>query len=189
MNFYNLLNEEMHKKGEATEYGNAPGVNQALANPNTLNRPFAWPVKIRSSMSAYYQVQWSIVTYPLPMIQVEITDLVITGIDKFHWDSRNIACFVKVRKGCKDLKYSLNIVSVSLTGGLAAAGMWLLERTWDLRLLMRWVSLFIATLGLHLGFSAKLRILQVLSCKMEPLSGMIMYLQPPTHAPRYNLTL
>ena len=59
LNFYNLLNEEMHKKGEATEYGNAPGVNQALANPNTLNRPFAWPVKIRSSMSPYYQVQWS----------------------------------------------------------------------------------------------------------------------------------
>ena len=67
------------------------------------------------------------------MIQVEITDLVITGIDKFHWDSRNIAYFVKVRKGCKDLKYSLSIVSVSLTGGLAAAGMWLLGRTWDLR--------------------------------------------------------
>ena len=134
MNFYNLLNEEMHKKGEATEHGNAPGVNQALANPNTLNRPFAWPVKIRSSMSPYYQVQWSIVvTYSLPMIQVEITDLVITGIDKFHWDSRNIAYFVKVRKGCKDMKYSLSIVSVSLTGGLAAAGMWLLGRTWDLK--------------------------------------------------------
>ena len=32
---------------------------------------------------------------------------------------------------------------------------------------------FIATLGLNLGFSAKLRIWQVSSCKMEPQSGTI----------------
>ena len=36
---------------------------------------------------------------------------------------------------------------------------------------------------LHLGFSAKLRIWQAPACKMEPRSGMIMYLQPPTHHP------
>ena len=39
----------------------------------------------------------------------------------------------------------------------------------------------IATLGLHLGFSAKLKILQVPACKMEPRSGYIMQLEPPIH--------
>ena len=34
---------------------------------------------------------------------------------------------------------------------------------------------------LHPGFSANLRILQVLSCKMEPQSGIILWLGPPTH--------
>ena len=39
-----------------------------------------------------------------------------------------------------------------------------------------------ATLGLHLGFSAKLRIWQVPTCKMEPRSGMIIDLLT-THPP------
>ena len=39
----------------------------------------------------------------------------------------------------------------------------------------------IATLGLHLGFSAKLKILQVPACKIEPQRGYIMQLGPPTH--------
>ena len=38
----------------------------------------------------------------------------------------------------------------------------------------------IATLRLHLGFSAKLTIWQVPTCKMEPRSGNIMQLEPPT---------
>ena len=41
---------------------------------------------------------------------------------------------------------------------------------------------FFATLGLHLGFSAKLRIWQVPTCKMEPRSGMIIDLLT-THTP------
>ena len=46
-------------------------------------------------------------------------------------------------------------------------------------LTMRLLSTFyrtenIATLGLHIRFSAKLRVWQVLACKMEPRSGMIM---------------
>ena len=41
----------------------------------------------------------------------------------------------------------------------------------------------IATLGLHLGFSAKLRIWQVSACKMEPRSGIISWLGPPTPPP------
>ena len=36
-----------------------------------------------------------------------------------------------------------------------------------------------ATLGLHLGFSAKLRIWQVSACKMEPRSGIISWFGPP----------
>ena len=56
MQYYNHLNEEMNKKEEARDYGNAPGVNQDVTNPNALNRPFAWPIKIRSSMAKYDQV-------------------------------------------------------------------------------------------------------------------------------------
>ena len=40
----------------------------------------------------------------------------------------------------------------------------------------------IATLGLHLGFSAKLRIWQVSACKMEPRSG-TKITGPPSHPP------
>ena len=42
-----------------------------------------------------------------------------------------------------------------------------------------WGSPFCHT-RLHLGFSAKLRILQVPACKMEPRSGIIICLRPPT---------
>ena len=38
-----------------------------------------------------------------------------------------------------------------------------------------------ATLGLHLGFSAKLKILQVSACKMEPRSGYIILLYSGDH--------
>ena len=41
--------------------------------------------------------------------------------------------------------------------------------------------IYIATL--HLGFSVKLRIWQVPACKMEPRSGIIYWLGPPTHQP------
>ena len=37
---------------------------------------------------------------------------------------------------------------------------------------------------LHLGFSAMLKIQQVSACKMEPQSGMIMYLGPTTQTPQ-----
>ena len=40
-----------------------------------------------------------------------------------------------------------------------------------------------ATLGLHLRFSAKLKIWQIPACKMEPRSGYIMQLEPPTQPP------
>ena len=42
----------------------------------------------------------------------------------------------------------------------------------------------IATLGLHLGFSAKLKIWQVPTCKKKPRSGIISCNNsPPTHPP------
>ena len=56
----------------------------------------------------------------------------------------------------------------------------------QIKLLCSW-SIF-ATLGLHLGFSAKLRIWQVPTCKMEPRSGYIMQLEPPTH-PAHRISL
>ena len=47
----------------------------------------------------------------------------------------------------------------------------------------------IATLGLHLEFSAKLKILPVPACKMEPRSGYIMQLGPsPTHPPDHRIS-
>ena len=46
---------------------------------------------------------------------------------------------------------------------------------------------YIATLGLHLGFSAKLKILQVPACKMEPRSGYIMRWGPPTQPPTVSV--
>ena len=44
-------------------------------------------------------------------------------------------------------------------------------------------SFNIATLGLHLKFSAWLKIWHVPVCKMDPLSGYIMQLEPPTTPP------
>ena len=43
-------------------------------------------------------------------------------------------------------------------------------------------------LGLHFGFSAKLRIWQVSACKMEPRSGIISYKKPSTHPPTSHLS-
>ena len=49
--------------------------------------------------------------------------------------------------------------------------------------------LVFATLGLHIGFSAKLKIRQVPACKMEPRSGYIMQLEPPTHQSPHQLEI
>ena len=47
---------------------------------------------------------------------------------------------------------------------------------------------YIATLGLHLGFSTKLRICQASACKMEPRSGIISC-KNPTYQPTRHLSL
>ena len=56
------------------------------------------------------------------------------------------------------------------------------------RPLIKKLLLQIATLGLHLGFSAQLRIWQVPTCKMEPRSGNISWRNhPPTHPPTHHI--
>ena len=56
--YYNLINDEISRRDEGKErdYGGAPGVNQDVPNPNAMNRPLAWPLKIRSSISKSDQV-------------------------------------------------------------------------------------------------------------------------------------
>ena len=97
----------MHRREEARDYGLAPGVNQDLANPNALNRPFAWPMMIKSSMNRDDQVGYQNSTL-IPddyvqtlslfilLFQAEITDLVITAMEKFHYEPEEICYFVKV---------------------------------------------------------------------------------------------
>ena len=58
LQYYNYINEEMSKKDEKQNYGNQPGINQDVANPNAINRPFAWPIKIKSSMPKDDQVAY-----------------------------------------------------------------------------------------------------------------------------------
>ena len=60
LQYYNILNEEMTKRDEVRDYGNIPGANQDVSNPNAMNRPFAWPIKMRSSMAKYDQVSGGI---------------------------------------------------------------------------------------------------------------------------------
>ena len=55
--FYTVMNEEMSKKEDLRDYGTVQGQNQELTNPNGMNRPFAWPIKIRASMNNDDQVK------------------------------------------------------------------------------------------------------------------------------------
>ena len=58
MDYYNLLNEEMVRREEMRDYGNIPGVNRDVSNPNALNRPYAWTLKVKSSMTRADQVKF-----------------------------------------------------------------------------------------------------------------------------------
>ena len=42
------------------DHGNIPGANQDVSNPNAMNRPFAWPIKMMSSMAKYDQARGGI---------------------------------------------------------------------------------------------------------------------------------
>ena len=54
---------------------------------------------------------------------------------------------------------------------------------------LKYLDPIFATLGLHLGFSAKLKIWQVPACKMEPRSGIISWKnRPPTRPYGFSWT-
>ena len=59
LTYYNLINEEISRRddGGRDNYGLIPGVNQDVPNPNALNRPLAWPIKIKTSVSSTDQVR------------------------------------------------------------------------------------------------------------------------------------
>ena len=59
LTYYNLVNEEISRRddGGRDNYGLIPGVNQDVPNPNALNRPLAWPIKIKTSVSSTDQVR------------------------------------------------------------------------------------------------------------------------------------
>ena len=59
LTYYNLINEEISRRddGGRDNYGLIPGINQDVPNPNALNRPLAWPIKIKTSVSTTDQVR------------------------------------------------------------------------------------------------------------------------------------
>ena len=88
-------------------------MNQDVPNPNALNRPLAWPIKIKTSVNSTDQVSRLTGHFPakcqplrpnLPICQDEIIEVVITALEKFHWENRDIAFWVKAeldkRMGC-----------------------------------------------------------------------------------------
>ena len=58
LTYYNLINEEISRRDDGgRDYGLIPGINQDVPNPNALNRPLAWPIKIKTSVSTTDQVR------------------------------------------------------------------------------------------------------------------------------------
>ena len=62
----------MTKRDEVRDYGNIPGANQDVSNPNAMNRPFAWPIKMRSSMAKYDQVSGGIAGGDFPPREIRL---------------------------------------------------------------------------------------------------------------------
>ena len=56
LTYYNLINEDISKKEDTKDYGTIPGVNQDVPNPNAINRPTAWPIRVKTSISCDLQV-------------------------------------------------------------------------------------------------------------------------------------
>ena len=56
LTYYNLINEDISKKEDTKDYGTIPGVNQDVPNPNAINRPTAWPIRVKTSISCDFQV-------------------------------------------------------------------------------------------------------------------------------------
>ena len=87
--YYNLLNDDLARREESKEkdYERPIGVVQDVTNPNSINRPLAWPLRIKSSISPGCD-------------QEEIIDVMITALEKFHWDGMEIAHWIKVKLTC-----------------------------------------------------------------------------------------
>ena len=57
--YYNYVNDEISRRDDHKDkdFGNIPGLNQEVPNPNVLNRPLAWPIRIKSSINPDIQVE------------------------------------------------------------------------------------------------------------------------------------
>ena len=84
LSYYNLINDEISRRedGGRDNYGLIPGVNQDVPNPNVLNRPLAWPIKIKTSVCSGDLD--------------EVIEVVIMALEKFHWENSDISFWVKV---------------------------------------------------------------------------------------------
>ena len=66
----------MTKKEEVRDYGHIPGANQDVSNPNAMNRPFAWPIKMRSSMAKYDQVRGDIAAGDFALREIGVNKMI-----------------------------------------------------------------------------------------------------------------
>ena len=59
LSYYNIINEDVTRNDVPKEkdYGQIPGVNQDVPNPNAINRPLAWPIRVKSSICSDIQVR------------------------------------------------------------------------------------------------------------------------------------
>ena len=74
-------------------------------NPNSLTRSSAWPITVKSDVSQEMKVTCQVISSPHNLtLQVEIMDILITAMEKFHWDHTSISDYLKreldTRYGC-----------------------------------------------------------------------------------------
>ena len=76
-----------------------PGHNQDVPNPNAINRPLAWPIRVKSSISMDMQVNicvFDVFNFCSTFFQDDIIDIIISSLEKFHWENTEIAYWIKV---------------------------------------------------------------------------------------------
>ena len=58
LSYYNLVNEDVARNDVPKEkdYGQIPGVNQDVPNPSAINRPLAWPIRVKTSICSDIRV-------------------------------------------------------------------------------------------------------------------------------------
>ena len=100
LSYYNLINEDITRNDVPKEkdYGQIPGVNQDVPNPNAINRPLAWPIRVKSSICPDIKVGFSLSGQMMISFEhkEEIIELIITSLEKLHWQNTEIAFFLKV---------------------------------------------------------------------------------------------